>query len=49
MDYMGKVIWQQAGTAATETIDVQQLAKGIYLIEITTSQQQVATQKLVIQ
>jgi hypothetical protein len=49
MDYMGKVIWQQAGTAATETVDVQQLAKGIYLIEITTSQQQVATQKLVIQ
>jgi uncharacterized repeat protein (TIGR01451 family) len=49
MDYMGKVIWQQAGSSSTETVDVQQLAKGIYLIEITTNLQQVATQKLVIQ
>ena len=49
MDYMGKVILQQAGASPTETVDVQQLAKGIYLIEITTSLQQVATQKLVVQ
>lgn len=46
---MGKVILQQAGASPTETVDVQQLAKGIYLIEITTSLQQVATQKLVVQ
>jgi uncharacterized repeat protein (TIGR01451 family) len=47
-DYMGKCIAQQAGSAATETIDVQQLTPGIYLVEVSTSLQQKSIQKLVI-
>jgi uncharacterized repeat protein (TIGR01451 family) len=47
-DYMGKCILQQAGSAATESIDVQQLTPGIYLVEVSTSLQQKSIQKLVI-
>ncbi|MEN9324145.1 MAG: putative adhesin [Bacteroidota bacterium] len=47
-DYVGKCIAQQAGSAATETIDVQQLTPGIYLVEVSTSLQQKSVQKLVI-
>jgi hypothetical protein len=47
-DYVGKCIAQQAGSAATETIDVQQLTPGIYLVEVSTSLQQKSIQKLVI-
>jgi len=48
-DYMGKLVWQQTGASPTETVEVQQLTPGIYLIEVTTNLQQKAMQKLVIQ
>lgn len=48
-DYMGKCVLQQAGSAVSETLDVQQLAPGIYIVEVTSSLQQKAIQKLVIQ
>jgi hypothetical protein len=48
-DYMGKLVWQQTGASPTETVEVQQLTPGIYMLEVTTNLQQKATQKLVIQ
>ena len=48
LDYTGKCILQQVGSTESEMVDVQQLAQGIYLVEVTTSLQQKAIQKLII-
>lgn len=48
VNYLGKTVWEQVVTTGTNEIDISKLAKGLYIVNIITSDRQF-NRKLVVE